>query len=75
MLKNTCQNSTERRPQRSLATDTISTVTEIPLSPFLVSRLEFLSGISQKNVVLLLGVVVLMSLLEGDQALWQLSGN
>lgn len=35
------------------------------LSPFLVPRLQLLSGVPQKDVVLFLGVVVLMAL--GDQ--------
>lgn len=68
MLKKTSVKTsvTETKPQRSPVTDTVAMVMGIPLSPFLVPRLEFLSSISQKDVVLLLRVVVLMSLLEGN---------
>lgn len=53
--------------QPSRESSGFETVT-VPLSPFLVARLQLLSGIPQKDVVLFLGVVVLVALRDSNNS-------
>lgn len=55
--------------------DTVHMVMDIPLSPFLVPRLQLLSSIPQEDVIFFLGIVVFVSLLHSRKKKKKVSRN